>query len=77
MKFGGRGKAALLEFYQCLVQTSALHPEWKIEWEKYGKIVCQNFLDKDPIVQQTMWRFVNKQFVESCVRIAKNNEENK
>ncbi len=46
---------------------AAQHPQWKIEWEYYAKTVSNSFLEKDPIVQQTLWRSCNRLLLESLL----------
>lgn len=43
------------------------HPQWKIEWEHYAKIISNAFLEKDPMVQQTLWRSCNRLLLESLL----------
>lgn len=38
------------------------------------KIVCQHFLDKDPIVQTTLWKICNKGLLASLKKIALSEE---
>lgn len=59
-KIGGRGKASLLEIYAFLVKFVSLERKSEVNWKKFAKIVCQHFLDKDPIVQTTMWKYCNR-----------------
>lgn len=60
-KVGGKGKASLLELYSYLVKFFANSGgQCDINWKKFTKVVCQNFLDKDPVVQSTLWKHCNK-----------------
>lgn len=58
-----------------MIKTAVRHPEWRIEWEKYAKILCMNYLDKDFIVQQSLWKYCNRAFIESCLQIEKMEEK--
>lgn len=66
-KAGGKAKGAILELESMLVAMAARHPEWKVEWEYYAKNVSTAFLEKDPLVQQTLWRSCNQQLLESLL----------
>lgn len=55
-KVGGRAKASILELYASLVSIAARRTKWGIRWQPYAKAIGDSFLDKDPIVQQALWR---------------------
>jgi hypothetical protein len=59
------------------VWLASVHNEWKIEWERYSKIVGMNFLDKDPLVQQTIWKYCHKQWIEAILRLDSISKEGK
>jgi hypothetical protein len=68
-KVGGKAKGGILELESMLVAVAARHPEWKIEWEYYAKNVSSAFLEKDPLVQQTLWKNCNRQLLESLLAL--------
>jgi hypothetical protein len=50
-----------------LVTIAVHHSEWKIEWQYYAKIVSNSFLEKDPFVQQILWKNCNTQLIQSLL----------
>lgn len=70
-KIGGRGKASLLEIFTFVVKFSYLQKQCQVNWKKFAKTVCQHFLDKDPIVQTTLWKYCNKDLLINLKFLAK------
>jgi hypothetical protein len=52
-----------------LVAVATQHKDWKIEWEYYAKTVSNSFLEKDPLVQQILWKNCNRQLLESLLSL--------
>ena len=57
-KVGGKGKAAILDLMTALVGL-IVRKGWKLHWQALAKRVANSFLDKDPVVQQTLWKSCN------------------
>lgn len=64
MKVGGRGKAAILELQTALVGIT-IRRGWRLRWEGMAKRIASCFLDKDPLVQQALWRACNCPLLEA------------
>lgn len=54
-----------------VVKFSNLQKQCQVNWKKFAKIVCQHYLDKDPIVQTTLWKNCNKDLLISLKSLAK------
>ena len=67
-KVGGKGKAAILELMTALVGL-VVRKGWKLEWQPLAKRVSNSFLDKDPIVQQTLWKACHYSLLESLMTV--------
>lgn len=70
MNNGGKAKAAILEVYSKLLDLYALDSNYRVDWKNYAAVIAQNYLDKDLVVQQSLWKACNKNYILSLKAIA-------